>query len=54
MFHFKLTEKEVARVKAAATYTGFPWKKIAERPKAAREFCKRVEAEMRRGEFLAA
>ena len=54
MFHFKLSPREVARVKAAARYAGFPWQPIIPRPTAARRFCKRVEAEMRRGHFLAA
>ena len=48
MFHFNLTEKEVDRVKAAARYVGFPWRPIVTRPEVARQFYRRVEAEMRR------
>ena len=46
MIHFNLTNKELARVQRAAEFTGFPWQPICTRPKTARQFYKRVEAEM--------
>jgi hypothetical protein len=55
MLHFDLTGKEVARVRAAAEYAGFPWQPICTRPKTARQFCTRIEAEMRRqGDLISA
>ncbi len=46
MIRFNLTSKEVARVQRAAEFAGFPWRPICTRPKTARQFYKRVEAEM--------
>ena len=46
MIHFNLTSKEVARVQRATEFAGFPWRPICTRPKTARQFYKRVEAEM--------
>lgn len=46
MIHFNLTSKEVARVKRAAEFAGFPWQPICTRPKTARQFFRRIEAEM--------
>ncbi len=46
MIRFNLTNKEVARVQRAAEFAGFPWRPICTRPKTARQFYKRVEAEM--------
>ena len=48
MIRIKLTNNEVQRVKRAAAAKGFPWQPIAERPRTARQFLKRVEAEMAR------
>ncbi len=46
MIRFNLTSKELARVQRAAEFAGFPWRPICTRPKTARQFYKRVEAEM--------
>ena len=46
MIRFNLTSKEMARVQRAAEFAGFAWQPICTRPKTARQFCKRVEAEM--------
>ncbi len=46
MIRFNLTIKEVARVQRAAEFAGFPWRPICTRPKTARQFYKRIEAEM--------
>jgi len=48
MICFKLTTSEIDRIKRAAESVGFPWQPIAERPKTARRFLTRVEAEMAR------
>ena len=48
MIRFELTRKEIERLKCAADAVGFPWQAIAERPRTARRFLKRVEAEMAR------
>ena len=48
MFTAKLTNNEIQRIKRAADHAGFPWQPICERPKVARRFMRRVEAEMRR------
>ena len=53
MYTFKLTNNEIERIKRAAEYAGFPWRPICERPKTARRFMRRVEAEMRQGEIRA-
>ena len=46
MFRFNLTDREIARVKRAAEFAGFPWQPICSKPRTARSFYKRVEAEM--------
>jgi hypothetical protein len=46
MFYARLSNQELKRVKRAADAMGFPWRAIAERPRTAREFVKRVEAEL--------
>jgi hypothetical protein len=48
MICFKLTSQETARIQRAAGFAGFPWQPICARPKTARRFLRRVEAEMRR------
>ena len=48
MIRFDLSSKEVARVQRAAEMEGLPWRPICTRPKTARQFYKRVDAEMRR------
>ena len=48
MISFKLTKNEIERIQWAADLKGFPWQAIAERPKTARRFLKRVEAEVAR------
>ena len=44
MLRFELTRNELERLKQAAELTGFPWQAIAERPRTARRFIKRIEA----------
>ena len=44
----KLTNDEIERIRRAADYLGFPWRPICERPKTARRFLCRVEAEIAR------
>ena len=44
MLRFELTRNELERLKQAAELTGFPWQAIAERPKTARRFIRRIEA----------
>ena len=44
MLRFELTRNELERLKRAAELTGFPWQAIAERPKTARRFIRRIEA----------
>ncbi|MDJ0939888.1 MAG: hypothetical protein QNJ00_08985 [Woeseiaceae bacterium] len=48
MVTFKLTYNEIERIKRAAEYAGFPWEPICKRPRTARRFMHRVEAEMTR------
>ena len=48
MLTFKLTRNERLRVRRAARAYGFPWQPILERPRTARRFLKRIEAEMAR------
>ena len=48
MNHFNLRNDEVARVRRAAGFAGLDWQPICTRPKTARQFYKRVEAEMYR------
>lgn len=48
MICFRLTKKEIQRVKRAARFAGIPWQPICSRPETARSFYRRVEAEMRR------
>lgn len=48
MKHVRLSSQELKRVKRAADAMGFPWRPIAERPRVAREFVRRVEAELAR------
>ena len=66
MFRSSLSEKEVARVKSAARKVGFPWRPIVTfefpairrpivtRPRAARKFYRRVEAELAQSRVAAA
>ena len=44
----KLTNNEIERIRRAADYLDFPWRPICERPKTARRFLYRVEAEIAR------
>ena len=46
MTHSRLTNQEIQRLERAANAMGFPWQPIAERPRAARNFIRRVEAEL--------
>ena len=48
MMRFELTRNERERLKRAAEIAGFPWQAIAERPKTARRFIKRIEAGTKR------
>ena len=49
MYAIKLTNNEIERIRRAAEYVRFPWRPICERPKTARRFLCRVEAEIGRG-----
>ena len=49
MMGFRLTNNEIERIQRAADAVGFPWQPIVTRPKTARRFLKRVEAELARG-----
>jgi hypothetical protein len=48
MMGFRLTSNEIERIQRAAEAVGFPWQPIVERPRTARRFLKRVEAELAR------
>ncbi|MDJ0939356.1 MAG: hypothetical protein QNJ00_06300 [Woeseiaceae bacterium] len=48
---FNLTNDEIERIRRAANYLGFPWRPICERPKTARRFLYRVEAEFARNRW---
>ncbi len=53
MLRTRLSCRELRRVKRAADAVGLPWRPIAGRPRAARAFVKRVEAELARQSAVA-